>query len=99
MVRWKKPGRGGASFLAWVGVLAAVSVGTVACSPDTPAEETPAHRNGREMGVSLFEEGSWPDVSRSKAEDLCRFPAQTEGLEGAEADDYIAGCVTGLRAH
>ncbi|MCX5232797.1 hypothetical protein [Streptomyces sp. NBC_00233] len=83
---------------ASVGVLAAMLVGTTACSADTPEEETPAHRNGRDMGVALFEEGAWPDVSRSKAEDLCRFLAQTEGPSGTEANDYIDGCVTGLRA-
>lgn len=97
IVRRKKPGRSSACFLACVGV--AVAVGTVACSAGSPPEETPAYRDGREMGVALYEEGGWPDASQSKAEDLCRFPAQTEGLEGAEADDYIAGCVAGLRAH
>ncbi|MFF7816097.1 hypothetical protein ACFZCF_29860 [Streptomyces sp. NPDC007945] len=71
----------------------------MACSAGTPPEESPAYRDGQETGVALYEEGAWPDVSRSKAEDLCRFPAQLEGLQDAEASDFIAGCVAGLRAH
>ncbi|GAA3044150.1 hypothetical protein GCM10017562_01300 [Streptomyces roseofulvus] len=99
MVRGKKPSSRSVGVLARWGFAAAVAVGTVACSSESPPEETPAYRDGREMGVALYEEGKWPDASQSKAEGLCRFPAQVEGLQGAEADDYIAGCAAGLREH
>ncbi|MFB6558132.1 MULTISPECIES: hypothetical protein [unclassified Streptomyces] len=51
------------------------------------------------MGIALHEEGGWPDADLSKAKELCRLPARTDGLEGAEADACIAGCVNGLLAH
>ncbi|MFD3467693.1 hypothetical protein ACFWWM_15215 [Streptomyces sp. NPDC058682] len=62
-------------------------------------EETPAYRDGRDMGIALHEEGGWPGADLSEAKEPCRFPARTDGLEGAEADAYIAGCVDGLLAH
>ncbi|MFB7454007.1 hypothetical protein [Streptomyces sp. NPDC056194] len=72
---------------------------TVACSADAPVEQTPAYKKGLETGVEFHEEGGWPGISRSKAEDECRFPAELAGLSGTEADDFIAGCVSGLLDH
>ncbi|MFF7444410.1 hypothetical protein [Streptomyces sp. NPDC008122] len=76
-----------------------MAVTTVACSADASVEQTPAYKKGRETGVAFYEEGAWPDITRSKAEDECRFPAELGGLAGAEADDFIDGCVSGLLEH
>ncbi|WP_329097911.1 hypothetical protein [Streptomyces sp. NBC_01439] len=94
-----KQGTRGGGFLVRIGTLAAAAAATVACSADAPVEETPAYRDGRVMGITLHEGGGWPDADLSRTKDLCGYPARADGLEGAEADAYIAGCVNGLLAH
>ncbi|MFJ5829552.1 hypothetical protein [Streptomyces sp. NPDC093089] len=77
-------------------VMLTAAASATACSNSTPPPETLEHRDGREMGIAFREEGAWPDISRSRAESLCRSTAQLEGYDQAGTDDYIAGCTDEL---
>ncbi|MEU2509713.1 hypothetical protein ABZ621_34120 [Streptomyces sp. NPDC007863] len=95
---WWKAGRDNTRALRGIAGLIVIAA-TAACSASQPPAETATYREGRQAGFELRETGTWPDISRTKAEALCeRSYVVTLGLTGTEAEEFTDGCATELIA-